>query len=139
MKKLVSMVLVMVICLCVVASGCAETTTERNKEIEEYAFKEMRGYRSFYRYSPDKFTERDAFALYEYYMMYDAAKWARMAESPLDDFGPNGFIRNSAPSAQYIYSYLGDGLAKWLNGEIEMDEFMDMLTRVVDASINSKK
>lgn len=135
MKKLVSVVLVMVICLGVVASGCAET----NQEIKEYAFKEMKTYRSFYRYCPDKFTERDAFALYEYYMMYDAARWAYMAESPLDDFGPNGFIRNSAPAAQYINSYLGDGLVQWLNGEIEMDEFMDMLTRVVDTIIDSNK
>ena len=139
MKRLVCVLMIVTLCLSVAVPCGAETTRrEYDERIKAMTLEAMKKFRDFYNQYPNSFSDAYIVALYEYCNMYKAANYAYMAETCIYSIDTTDTLKLVMRGDVELGSILNNTMYKWLNGETDRQEAIDILMIMVDSVLKSQ-
>ena len=138
MKRLVCILMIVTLCLSVaVPCGAATSRKELDERIKAIALESMKTFRDHYDQYPNSFSDAYIVALYEYYNMYKAANYAYMAETCIYSIDTTDTLKLVMKGDTELSSILNNTMYKWLNGETDRQEAIDILMIMIDSVLKS--
>lgn len=133
MKRLICIVLIVAICIGIAVPCGATTRKELDETIKTYAIDFMRQYKDIYDSDPNKFPDEYVISMYEYYNLYQAANGLCMAENAISGMDSVSSYKTVEIGDIKLYSILNDAWSKWMNGESDRTEALDILVIFVES------
>lgn len=138
MKRLVCILMIVTLCLSVAVPCGAETRNKTNETIREYVLQLMQVLKDVYDKNKDEFPDSLMIALYEYYRVYQSTSGAIMAEYAISGTGSVELYKQVRTGEAELEEILDDMWLKWLRGEIDRTEALDVLMIMVDSVLMSQ-